>query len=93
MVKIKIDYIGDLKCEVEHLASGQKINTDAPVDNHGKGEQISPTDMLAAAIGSCIATIMGVKAQSMDIDIKGLSIIVTKEMQQAPYRRITKLDL
>jgi uncharacterized OsmC-like protein len=93
MVKIKVDYIGDLKCTVEHVKSGQKILTDAPEDNNGKAEYISPTDMMAGSIGSCIATIIGIKSRDMDVDMKGLSIIVSKEMQNKPYRRIKRLNI
>lgn len=93
MVKVAIEYLGDLKCRVEHLKSGQEFKTDAPEDNNGKGEFISPTDMLAGSVGSCIATIIGIKSRDMDIDMRGLSIVVTKEMQQKPYRRIKKLNI
>lgn len=93
MVEINIEYKGNLHCEVEHAPSGQKFTTDAPVDNRGKGEFISPTDLAAASIGSCIATIMGIKAEDNKIDIKGLKIKVTKEMKPNPGRRIKKLTV
>ncbi len=93
MIKINVKYLGDLHCQVTHGPSGQSFITDAPVDNNGKGEFISPTDLAAASIGSCIATIMAIKARDMAIDIKGLEIDVTKEMEQLPYRRIKKLTV
>jgi putative redox protein len=91
MVEINIEYIGDLHCKVTHAPSGQSFITDAPVDNNGKGEYISPTDLAAASIGSCIATIMGIRAKNSNIDIKGLKINVLKHMQDKPYRRIKQL--
>lgn len=90
-VEINVDYLGDLHCSVEHGPSGNKFMTDAPIDNRGKAEYISPTDLAGASIGSCVATIMGIKAQDNNIDIKGLKIKVTKEMVNEPYRRIGKL--
>lgn len=91
MVKIGIDYLGDLTCKITHGPSGNSFLTNAPVDNRGKGEYISPTDLLAASIGSCVATIMGIKAQDAGIDIEGLEIDVTKEMVNKPFRRVGKL--
>ena len=93
MVELDIEYKGDLHCEVEHGPSGQKFMTDAPVDNRGKGEAISPTDLAAASIGSCIATIMGMKADDNNIDLKGLKIKVNKEMHPNPKRRIKRITL
>lgn len=92
MVKINIDYLGDLHCNVTHGPSGTSFLTDAPIDNNGKAEYISPTDLLAASIGSCIATIMGIKARDAKIDIAGMEIEVTKEMQDKPFRRISRLN-
>jgi putative redox protein len=91
MVKIKVEYLGDLRCEVEHTPTGTRHITDAPLDNNGQARSISPTDSLAGAIGSCIATIMGIKAQTMNVDLTGMIITVSKEMQNKPYRRISKL--
>ncbi|MGA2298553.1 MAG: OsmC family protein [FCB group bacterium] len=93
MVQINVEYLGDLHCRVQHGPSGQEFLTDAPTDNQGKGEFISPTDLAAAAIGSCIPTIMGIVANKNNIDIKGLKITVLKEMINEPYRRIGKLSL
>lgn len=90
-VQIDTEYIGDLHCTVRHSLSGQTFTTDAPQDNNGKGDYISPTDLIAAAIGSCIATIMGIKANANNIDIKGLKIKAVKEMVNEPFRRIGRL--
>jgi len=92
-VRIDVDYLGDLHCQITHTPSGQTFLTDAPVDNNGKGEYISPTDLAAASIASCVATIMGIKAQNANIDIKGLKISVIKDMINQPVRRISKLTL
>ena len=91
MVQIFVEYLGDLHCEITHGPTGQKFITDAPVDNHGKGEFISPTDLLGTASASCIATIMGIVANNHNIDIKGMKITVIKEMTNIPFRRIAKL--
>lgn len=93
MVNIIIEYLGDLHCKVTHEPSGNFFLTDAPLDNNGKAEYISPTDLAAASIGSCIATIMGIKANANNIDINGLKIIVSKEMINEPFRRISQLTL
>jgi putative redox protein len=92
-VKIHVEYLGDLHCSVTHGPSGQTFLTDAPIDNQGKGEYISPTDLAAASIGSCVATIMGIVARNNNIDINGMKIDVTKEMVNQPFRRIGKLSL
>ncbi|PKL86908.1 MAG: osmotically inducible protein OsmC [Ignavibacteriae bacterium HGW-Ignavibacteriae-1] len=93
MVKIHVEYLNDLHCQVTHGPSGQSFLTDAPLDNQGKAEYISPTDLLAASIGSCIATIMGIKARDLGVDLGGLKIDVTKEMVHDPHRRVGKLTL
>jgi uncharacterized OsmC-like protein len=86
MATIKTVYLGDLRTESEHLQSGNKVKTDAPVDNHGKGEFFSPTDLLATSLGSCIMTIMGIKARENGIDLTGTEIEVTKIMASDPRR-------
>lgn len=86
MTTIRTIYLGDLRTENEHLQSGNKVITDAPTDNQGKGEFFSPTDMLATALGSCILTIMGIKARDNGIDIKGTKVDVTKIMASDPRR-------
>ena len=77
-------YIGDLRTEITHLRSGSIITTDAPVDNKGKGEYFSPTDMVASALGSCIFTIMGIAAREHDFSIDGSSCKITKIMTDTP---------
>ena len=86
MATIKTVYLGDLRTENEHLQSGNKVITDAPTDNRGKGEFFSPTDLLATALGSCIMTIMGIKVRDNNIDIKGTEMEVTKIMASDPRR-------
>lgn len=86
MTTVKTIYLGDLRTENEHLQSGNKIITDAPTDNQGRGEAFSPTDLLATALGNCIMTIMGIKARDNGIDIVGTEIEVTKIMASDPRR-------
>ena len=86
MTTVKTVYLGDLRTENEHLQSGNKIITDAPTDNQGKGEAFSPTDLLATALGNCIMTIMGIKARDNGIDIIGTELEVTKIMASDPRR-------
>lgn len=92
MVTIKGEYQGDLRCELNHGPSGATIATDAPKDNHGKGESFSPTDMVSGALGACMMTIMGIVAGRHAIDLKGSSFSVVKEMSESP-RRIGKLTV
>lgn len=91
MVRIDVAYQGGLRCQAVHGPSGQQLITDAPVDNHGKGESFSPTDLVATALGTCIATIMGIMAEREKIDLTGLRITVQKEMSAEPPRRIARL--
>jgi len=91
MVKVFIEYQGDLHCSVTHGPSGATLQTDAPVDNQGKGEAFSPTDLVGAAMGSCMATIMGIYARQKGISLEGMRIQVTKEMTQSPPRKIARL--
>ena len=91
MVRIDVAYQGGLRCEATHGPSGQTLITDAPADNHGKGESFSPTDLVATALGTCIATIMGIVAEREKIDLTGLRITVQKEMSAEPPRRIARL--
>ena len=91
MVRIDVAYQGGLRCEATHGPSGRTLLTDAPVDNHGKGESFSPTDLVATALGTCIATIMGIVAEREKIGLTGLRITVQKEMSAEPPRRIARL--
>ncbi|HZZ41657.1 MAG TPA: OsmC family protein [Tepidisphaeraceae bacterium] len=93
MVEMKIVYQGGLRCEATHGPSGNKVITDAPVDNHGKGESFSPTDLVGTALGACMMTIMGIVSERHGIDLKGTTVTVQKEMVQQPVRRIGKLTV
>ena len=79
-------YIGGLRTENEHIRSGQKLITDAPVDNQGKGEAFSPTDLAATALSDCMLTIMGIKARDKGLDLIGTTIETTKIMSSDPRR-------
>jgi putative redox protein len=93
MVAIALEYEGDLHCRAVHGPSGTEISTDAPKDNQGRGESFSPTDLVATALGSCMLTVMGIMARSLDIDLKGATATVEKEMATAPVRRIQRLTV
>lgn len=86
MATIETTYLGGLRTEATHLQSGTKIITDAPVDNNGKGEAFSPTDLLAASLGSCMMTIMGIAANTHGIDIDNTQCSITKIMAANPRR-------
>jgi putative redox protein len=90
-VQIDIVYQGQLRCQATHAPSGTQFFTDAPVDNHGKGESFSPTDLVATALGTCMLTTMGIFAERHQIDLTGSSVTVLKEMVQTPVRRIARL--
>jgi uncharacterized OsmC-like protein len=91
MVRIDVTYRGGLRCEAVHGPSGERLMTDAPVDNHGKGESFSPTDLVAAALGTCLSTIMGMVAEREKIDLAGMRVSVEKDMTTEPPRRIRRL--
>lgn len=88
----EIIYKGQLRTEARHEQSGTVIETDAPVDNQGKGERFSPTDLVATALGSCMLTIMGIKARDMQIDLAGTQVAITKIMVADP-RRIGEIQV
>ena len=92
MVQIDADYIGDLRCEAEHGPSGVTLTTDAPEDNHGEGRSFSPTDLVATALGTCIATILGIQADKHGLDLEGTELSVEKVMASNP-RRIDALRI
>jgi uncharacterized OsmC-like protein len=83
-----IVYTGDLRTELTHLQSGSTIETDAPTDNHGKGERFSPTDLLASSYAACMITTMAIKAADMHLNFKGTTINVTKIMSTDAPRRV-----
>jgi uncharacterized OsmC-like protein len=92
MATSNITYVGDLRTVCIHLQSGTQILTDAPTDNHGKGEAFSPTDLLATALGSCMVSIMGIKSKDLNVDLKDSTVYITKIMQSEP-RKIAKIEV
>jgi putative redox protein len=92
METIRTVYTGELRTEATHVKSGVRVITDAPADNQGKGESFSPSDMLAAALGSCMLTIMGIAARTHTINIDGTKIRVTKVMAANP-RRVSEVHV
>jgi putative redox protein len=90
-VRVEIEYTGNLRTVVTHGPSGDTFETEAPVDNGGTGMAISPTDLVAAAWGSCILTIMALVARKLEVDLTGAQVWVEKEMSTAPPRRIRSL--
>ena len=91
MVKVDIEYTGNLHCDAKHGPSNAKLATDAPTDNKGKGEAFSPTDLVATALGTCMSTIMGMKAEELGVDLRGMKVSVQKEMSKDVPRRIVGL--
>ena len=92
METAKTKYLGDLRTEMTHVRSGTVVVTDAPVDNKGKGEYFSPTDLVASALGSCIYTIMGISAREHGFSIEGSSCRITKVMTDKP-RKIGEIKI
>lgn len=90
MKSMQSEYLGELRTKILHLKSGQEVITDAPTDNNGKGEAFSPTDLVCAALSSCMITIMGIKARSEGLNIEGLQSNITKEMASNP-RKIARI--
>ena len=90
MATLKTKHLGGLRTEITHLQSGNTVTTDAPTDNNGKGEFISPTDMVAGALGSCMLTLMDMAATRMGIDMTGTTLDITKVMASDP-RRIAEI--
>jgi len=88
----KVTYLGNLRTSCTHLASGSTIITDAPVDNHGKGEAFSPTDLVATALASCMITIMGIYCQEHGVEFNSCEASILKVMASSP-RRIEKVRL
>ena len=92
MSTIKSSYQGNLRTEAVHLKSGNTIITDAPTDNHGRGEAFSPTDLTCASLGSCMMTIMGIRAEKHNITLEGLTASITKYMSSQP-RKIARIEV
>ena len=84
-------YLGELRTQMIHGPSGTTVLTDAPVDNHGKGQAFSPTDLVASALGSCMLTVMGIVAQRDSIALEGTTVHVEKHMSAAPPRKLAKI--
>ncbi|OYW74013.1 MAG: osmotically inducible protein OsmC [Verrucomicrobia bacterium 12-59-8] len=92
-VSISVEYEGGLRCRATHGPSQNQVITDAPVDNHGKGESFSPTDLVATALATCMATVIGIKAQQKGYDIVGMKVSVEKHMSADSPRRIVGLPI
>ncbi len=92
MVSMKAIYMGGLRTEVTHLKSGNKIITDAPPDNNGRGEAFSPTDLTCASLNSCMMTLMGILAEREQIDLAGLKAEIVKVMASSP-RKIAEVQI
>jgi uncharacterized OsmC-like protein len=88
----KVTYLGDLRTSSEHIQSGTIILSDPPIDNNGRGEAFSPTDLLANALGSCMMTIMAIKARDLNIDLTNSTVEVSKYMQTEP-RKVSRIGI
>jgi len=88
----KVTYNGELRTECIHLKSNDSFVTDAPVDNNGLGQAFSPTDTVATGLASCMLTMMGIKANGLEVNLKGTTASVTKHMATTP-RRISKIEV
>ncbi|MBW8870508.1 MAG: OsmC family protein, partial [Acidobacteriales bacterium] len=91
MVRIQTEYQGDLHCTSVHAPSSTELATDAPVDNQGRGESFSPTDLIATSLGTCMLTTMGIVARTLEFDLNGATAVVEKEMSSTPPRKINRL--
>ena len=91
MPTVSCRYSGELRCEATHHGSGAVLITGAPIDNAGKGEEFSPTDLLATSVATCMLTIMGITAKSRDWSIEGSTAEVDKQMTQSGPRKVEKL--
>jgi putative redox protein len=92
LVRIDVSYEGELHCRAVHAPSGRSLETDAPVDNHGRGESFSPTDLLATGLVTCMATTMGIVANKNGWDLRGMAVTVEKIMTKEPPRRVARLE-
>jgi len=93
MVRIDLEYEGGLHTRARHAPSGAELATDAPVDNHGKGESFSPTDLLATSLGTCMVTVMGIAADKEGIELDGTKLVVQKSMTTAAPRKVARLEV
>ena len=93
MVRIESEYQGDLHCASVHVPSKAELITDAPVDNQGRGESFSPTDLIATSLATCMLTTMGIVAKSLNFDLAGATATVEKEMSSTAPRKINRLEV
>ena len=93
MVRIQTEYQGDLHCTSVHTPSKTELPTDAPVDNQGRGESFSPTDLVATSLGTCMLTTMGIVARTLNFDLTGASATFDNEMSSTPPRKINRLTV
>ncbi|MBE0558828.1 MAG: OsmC family protein [Proteobacteria bacterium] len=93
MVSQTISYLGTLRCSVIHGPSGVQFVTDAPTDNHGRGQSFSPTDLVVTALATCIVTTMGIRAQGDGVSLDGSTVFIEKHMSTDPPRRISRIAL
>jgi uncharacterized OsmC-like protein len=94
MPNFEVFYQGNLRCQAKHIKSGTTIFTDAPLDNQGKGESFSPTDLLTIALGTCMATVMGIEANNLKINLSGTQLHINKIMGISPRRVVEiKIDI
>lgn len=92
MVDMELVYQGDKRCELKHGPSGIKIETDAPVDNHGKGQAFSPTDLMTISLGACMTTILAIQLEKKGVDLSGTRAKITKHMVSNP-RRVGQIEI
>ena len=92
MITSEIKYLGNLRTESKHIASGNIIVTDAPIDNHGRGEAFSPTDLMSNSLGCCMLTIIGIAANTHQFNIDGTIVQITKVMQSSP-RKVVEIKI
>lgn len=93
MITSEVKYLGDLRTTAVHVKSNNEIITDAPIDNYGKGEAFSPTDLIATGLGSCMITLMGIKADNLGINLEGTKAEVIKRMSMDDPRRIKEIKV
>lgn len=91
MVSQSITYLGTLRCSAVHGPSGVHVVTDAPTDNHGRGESFSPTDLIVTALATCMVTTMGIRAQADGVSLEGTSVVAEKYMSTDPPRRVARI--
>jgi len=93
MIEVNVTYEGELRCRAVHGPSGETLHTDAPVDNNGRGESFSPTDLVATALATCMATVIGIIGKRKEIPLAGMKVRVEKHMSQDAPRRIVRLPV